>query len=55
VIDATMDEDRPEQTETDLQDGERLEVVLADLDGLVRVKLRGDLDYGTTVAHHSVA
>jgi anti-anti-sigma factor len=30
-------------------DGERLEVVLAHLDGFVRVKLRGDLDYGTMV------
>jgi anti-anti-sigma factor len=32
-------------------DGNRLEVVLTHVDAFVRVKLRGDLDYGTTVQY----
>jgi anti-anti-sigma factor len=32
-----------------MRDPERLEVGLAHLDGFVRVKLRGDLDYASTV------
>ena len=34
-----------------MADAERLEVVRAHLDGFVRVKLRGDLDYDTTSQH----